>query len=278
MYQMQLEWIRGIQETLSAPWIEGFFRAWDYVDSSYFIFPVIALVWYLWDRRIGIRLFYVLALSFTVNTLLKSFFDLPRPCQLDPSVGILCTKTLGFPSGGAQSAAIYFGLILIETKRTLYRVLALIFALTLCFSRIYLGLHFFTDVLGGLVVGGLLVLVYWKIFPLFEKWWRSFAVAFSFLHLFLGIGLSLPAKWTFYAFLSTLGVACGLILEDKIGLQKAKNFRVKCLNAACVLGGIVALFIAQKYLPNLKFPLDFVRGFWLSFLGAYLVQKARIKN
>ena len=102
MYEMQLQWIRNLQKVLRSPWMDGFFKVWNFVDTAYFSIIAITLVWYLWDRRIGIRLFYILVISMLSNKLLKEFFHQPRPCQIDPSVGILCFSSGGFPSGALE--------------------------------------------------------------------------------------------------------------------------------------------------------------------------------
>lgn len=165
-FNQQLEWIRDIQHALRSPILDWFFIGWNYLDTLPFVMLVIIVVWTFIDKKIGVKMFFILILSGVLNKFLKGVFELPRPCHLDPSVSVwVCYPYFGFPSGAAQSAMIYLGVLLIECKRRIYWLWGILFALLLCFSRIYLGLHFFTDILGGLVVGALLMLIYWKIFP-----------------------------------------------------------------------------------------------------------------
>lgn len=262
MYEMQLQWMRNLQNALRTPWLDGFFKSWDYVDTPYFVILIISLAWYLWDRRVGMRVFYIFVISLAMNEFLKGFFAQPRPCHVNPSIGILCHKTFGFPSGAAQTAAIVFGVVFVECKRRLYRWLALVFACLLCFSRIYLGVHFPTDILGGLFVGGVLVLVYWKIFPLFEKWWKVAGLSFSFVLLLLGY---LPL------FFQTLGVLAGLITYEKIDVQKVRSYLKRTLQLLSVLLGLCILYAASYTFPSAWFLWDFSRGYWLSFLGGWVI-------
>lgn len=270
-----MEWVRHLQEALRSPWLDGFFKAWDFADSAYFSILVIALVWYLWDQRIGTRLLYILIISLAVNKILKGIFDLPRPCQIDPLAGILCSRSPGFPSGAAQTATILAGLVFIECKRALYRGLALAFAFLLCFSRVYLGLHYPIDILGGIAVGSALLLIYSKGFPLVEKYWKLLALLFPFFLLLLGGLFSLPHAWVVYIFFATLGVAAGLICCDKMKVREDKSLRG--WRACSVIGGLAALFVLKHFVPALGVLWSFGEGFWLSFLGGWVVKFHRAR-
>jgi membrane-associated phospholipid phosphatase len=102
----------------------------------------------------------IFSLSWLLNKTLKYAFDLPRPHDLDSTVGILTSSTPGFPSGASQTAALMCGIIITEWKSKWRWLAGPLFALLLTFSRIYLGLHFPTDVLGGLLVGTALFWIY----------------------------------------------------------------------------------------------------------------------
>lgn len=56
-----------------------------------------------------------------------------------------------FPSGHTASSFTVLGIFLFGIKK--YRVSCFILAFLIAFSRLYLGVHYFTDVLGGAVLG-----------------------------------------------------------------------------------------------------------------------------
>ncbi|MDR2138123.1 MAG: phosphatase PAP2 family protein [Tannerella sp.] len=62
----------------------------------------------------------------------------------------------GFISGHAASAFGYAVLSLLQVKNRIYTLVILLWAFLMGYSRIYLGAHFISDVLGGLVAGSLL--------------------------------------------------------------------------------------------------------------------------
>jgi undecaprenyl-diphosphatase len=87
-----------------------------------------------------------------------------RPYLALPHVEVLLTRTNGysFPSGHATVAgAVMVGLML--ARRPIAAALAVVLGLLLGFGRVYTGMHYPFDVVGGLVVGAAVVAVLWPL-------------------------------------------------------------------------------------------------------------------
>ena len=87
------------------------------------------------------------------DCILKPLFARPRPCDVNTAITTLVKRPHGhsFPSGHTASAfAAAFALWLQNRK---LGVPALVLAAFIAFTRLYLYVHFPTDVLGGLVLG-----------------------------------------------------------------------------------------------------------------------------
>lgn len=88
-----------------------------------------------------------------------------RPCRVEGLVRIVdgCAGSLGFPSNHAANGAA-FALFWFLWKGPRIGSLALVCALMVGFSRVYLGMHYPSDVLGGFLLGGLIGSISFAIF------------------------------------------------------------------------------------------------------------------
>ena len=108
-------------------------------------------------RRLA-TLFLVLPGGVLLNEILKFAFHRPRPHFAHPLVVL---TSYSFPSGHTAAAMLFYGLMAVVVARTARtwrrRVLAVLGALLLiglvAFSRLYLGAHFLSDVLGAMAEG-----------------------------------------------------------------------------------------------------------------------------
>lgn len=95
-----------------------------------------------------------------LNQLLKELFARPRPSFADP---LLSETSYSFPSGHAMLSLVvyglmtYFAVLALRTWRARTAVVfgAALLVVLIGVSRMYLGVHYFSDVLAGFAVGGL---------------------------------------------------------------------------------------------------------------------------
>ena len=108
-------------------------------------------------QRIVLALLWT-PLSFLLDDVLKLLFQHPRPTQAI----IAIPDSYSFPSGHAVAAsALYITLALIaaqserrERPRRIVVGTGVSIAVLVAWSRVYLGVHYFSDVIGGLLLGG----------------------------------------------------------------------------------------------------------------------------
>jgi undecaprenyl-diphosphatase len=113
----------------------------------------------LYDFRNSATLLLVTTLGgLLLNNVLKLGFDRPRPQFFEWGTHVMSSS---FPSGHAMSAAIVYPTVAYLAARLQKTVLARVVTLFLagllvfliCLSRVYLGVHYPSDVIAGVVVG-----------------------------------------------------------------------------------------------------------------------------
>jgi membrane-associated phospholipid phosphatase len=95
---------------------------------------------------------------------LKLFFAMPRP--VDP-IALVTIDSFSFPSGHAAAAATLYGFLLwmmlgtgtAGRTRTLFAGVFFLIIVFVGFSRLYLGVHYLSDVIAGYVIGFVWVMI-----------------------------------------------------------------------------------------------------------------------
>lgn len=114
-------------------------------------------------RRAGILLLAGLAVGVLVgNVAMKNLFARPRPCWVDTTVQLLISvpKDYSFPSGHTLSSVIAATVLTGADRR--FALVAVPLAALIAFSRLYLFVHFPTDVLASIILGVAIGIIVWK--------------------------------------------------------------------------------------------------------------------
>jgi len=120
------------------------------------VIGVLGLIYWTINKRIGERLGITVFISLGLNSILKLIIMRPRPFIVDDSIINLRPETSGgysMPSGHAQSAStVFFGTYQFFKKRYLL-IIAIIITTLVSISRMYIGVHYLTDVIVGSLLG-----------------------------------------------------------------------------------------------------------------------------
>lgn len=171
LQELELELIRLFQE--SYPQLVGFFSFVSALGQEEFYLLVMPLIYWCVNKPFGKQLGYLFLVSVAFNAIAKQSFRWPRPYWIDPTVGLGSQEEYGMPSNHAQAAAALYPFTAAWIRRRWVWVLAFILILIMGASRVYLGVHFPSDVLGGYLLGFLLLAAaagfWWYLAEAFSK-------------------------------------------------------------------------------------------------------------
>ena len=158
-------------------------------DPIFYLLFIIVLFWCI-DEKKGFKVSMIVLFSASLNSSIKNFLQVPRPYVINPDVAIGNTHGFSTPSGHSQGSASFYPYIatLLPRKnknkgRELWgRILfALAIPFVIGFSRIYLGVHYPSDVLLGWTIGFLISTGAILFFPVIEKYISPLRASFKFL-------------------------------------------------------------------------------------------------
>lgn len=147
---------------------ESFDGVWLLITNQFYLAPIFLYIFYLLWKKIGWKNLWIVLLFIALiimvcdqtTNLFKYTFQRLRPVndlEIKESLRILISrKSFSFFSGHASnSMATTLFIFLIFRKYYKYAFLLFLFPLIFAYSRIYLGLHFPTDILTGYFVGAI---------------------------------------------------------------------------------------------------------------------------
>jgi undecaprenyl-diphosphatase len=145
-----------------------FMMAITFLGKHQFLIPanLLLIFYFLWVARqtwLSIRVLAISLSSLVLMLLLKALFGRKRP--LSPL--LKTAKGLSFPSGHALMSVTFFGIIIYwvlhtglpEWLTTLTVALLTIVILLIGFSRVYLRVHYASDVIAGFIIGLIWLLI-----------------------------------------------------------------------------------------------------------------------
>ena len=159
---------RAAVHTLASPTMTTTMRGVSFLGSTLFltaatIFVVLWFVLRKWGREAALLAITMIGAS-ALNTTLKLAFKRPRPV---PFFNLTPPETYSFPSGHSLASCCFFaglaailsGRVKSRRARTIIWIAAATMFVLIGLSRIYLGVHYTTDVIAGFVAALIWILV-----------------------------------------------------------------------------------------------------------------------
>ncbi|MDR0497158.1 MAG: phosphatase PAP2 family protein [Treponema sp.] len=172
IYRWGIEVIRVIQR-IENPFLTALMKFITELGTEKFYVPLILVIFWWIDEKRGFRLGVLIIVSAWLNAFMKDVLKQPRPFILEPSLGLAYESTYGAPSGHAQMSLCFWlpiaawcaqvwaaksrsGKVRTQ-KQLLIWASAVLIILLMGFTRLYLGVHFPTDLFAGWLLAGVIL-------------------------------------------------------------------------------------------------------------------------
>ena len=268
-------WLQQASPALDIP-----FKGLTLMGNEAFFLVFFPLIYWCIDRRVGARLIILFLISACINAMVKELAAQPRPFQYDPIVQQLWPAGgRGFPSGHTQSAVVMWGYLAVVFRKTWLRMAAGLLIVLIPLSRVYLGVHFPTDLLGGYLLGGILLVLYLRLEPAAEAWLAARGTGMQ-----LAAALALPPLILLLAprlegyqittVATLMGMGAGFVLERRwVGFDTGGSRRSRALRF--LVGMLIMLAFRQGlglFAPGIghESAFRFIRYLFLGLGGALI--------
>jgi len=179
-------------------YLTGFMRLITSLGYLEFFMVFLTVILFVIDFKKGFILLMILFWTAGITLFLKEHFHLPRPFHVDNRVQFLDGKlrndtafdfsemgakafwellpvevldevrktkaiAYGFPSGHTSIAVALWGALILLFRKKWVAMISIAMMLLIPFSRMYLGVHFIADVLGGYAIGAIVLFLSWLI-------------------------------------------------------------------------------------------------------------------
>lgn len=272
-----MEWVLSIR----SEWLTPVMKVFTFLGDEEFFLLFLPLAYWLWRKNVMGRTGMVLLFTFVLNAVIKGIFQVPRPDTIEHLVH---ADDWSFPSGHAQGAVILWGWLAYELKEKRAWIISAVLIGGVGFSRVYLGVHYPTDILGGYAIGLVTLYLYTWILKQNPPGWsflgptRQSMIVFILL---MGLFMLVPdlSEVAIKGGAAFIGFLAGYLHEKKylassfkpgMGLILSKLV-LGVVGIAVIWIGLKQVFVSMGYITDMAMFIRYtLLGAWISFGAPYL--------
>lgn len=287
-------------QKLSNPVLDFLSETLTMFGESFVVILILLYIYWCVNKNRGFALFITLLSSLTLVNIIKPIFSVERPFVKYPDITgqrIHTATGFSFPSGHTTTAATFYPSLAVSAKHKKRSLLAaMLLAILIGFTRLYLGVHYPTDVLTGLVLG---LLCTFFLYPIFYRSYESkrltrISIILSVISLVISLILCTlilingELEIYFMDLMKMLSLSFGSLLGfylDKKHLNFSTSGSLGKKISRYFLGilGLGLIYLTKLIFPQSLYAISsFFRysliGYWATFMFPYLAIKFNLMN
>jgi membrane-associated phospholipid phosphatase len=262
----QIEIIRFIQ-SFSNTFFDFLFQIITLFGEESVLVLLSAIVFLSIDKNKGYKLIFTIASGTCFNALIKNIAKFERPIGVEgiTSKRVHTATGYSFPSGHTQATATFWSSVSIIFKKRVILIFSTVIILLVAISRLYLGVHWATDVLFGALFGVIWAILIDKAFDYIQKS-KNYTVLLATCLIFAVICFFIGDDDFFKSSGLLLGLAVGYVIENKyVNLNINMSRKNKGIVYVLLVGGLLIIKSGLKIILPEMLIFSMIRYFLVGF-------------
>ncbi|MGG0120388.1 phosphatase PAP2 family protein [Bacillus paranthracis] len=272
-----LEWMISREGSV----LTAFFKLVSIIANETLYLIVISISYWCVSKRKAFHMIVMLCFSGYIGIVIKEFMKIPRPYTYDgiQSLYEKSAASYSFPSTHVQLATTFWGSFMILCKKRIIWIIGIVFIILVAISRLYLRVHWLSDIIGAALFSVIVVYLYTKVTMGLSD--RKFILL---QRIILAVSLIMYVMTSQVDNLKLLGVltgsTIGIMLENHfINMNESNDFKMQVVKTVLGLSILLVVqLLLKKVIPDMYYLRYVLTGFTITFLCPFMFHMLRIKN
>ncbi|MDX5865939.1 phosphatase PAP2 family protein [Bacillus cereus group sp. BfR-BA-01119] len=272
-----LEWMISLEGSV----LTALFKLVSIIANETLYLIVISISYRCVSKRKAFHMIVMLCFSGYIGIVIKEFMKIPRPYTYDgiQSLYEKSAASYSFPSTHVQLATTFWGSFMILCKKRIIWMIGIVFIILVSISRLYLRVHWLSDIIGAVLFSVIVVYLYTKVTMGLSD--RKFILL---QRIILAVSLIMYVMTSQVDNLKLLGVltgsTIGIMLENHfINMNESNDFKMQVVKTVLGLSILLVVqLLLKKVIPDMYYLRYVLTGFTITFLCPFMFHMLRIKN
>ncbi|HDR3652343.1 phosphatase PAP2 family protein [Bacillus sp. SM-B1] len=272
-----LEWMTSLEGSV----LTAFLKLVSIIANETLYLIVISISYWCVSKRKAFHMIVMLCFSGYIGIMVKEFMKIPRPYTYDGIEALYEKLAAGysFPSTHVQLSTTFWGSFMILCKKRIVWIIGIIFIILVAISRLYLRVHWLSDIIGAVLFSVIVVYLYTKVTMGLSN--RKFILL---QRIILAVSLIMYVMTSQVDNLKLLGVltgsTIGIMLENHfINMNESNDFKMQVIKTVLGLSIMLIMqFILKKVIPDMYYLRYAVTGITITFLCPLMFHMLRLKK